>query len=183
MSRTITHDHQGPAELRLRLPAGRITVTADEATTSAAVTLRPVRDGDETAERAIAEAEITQDGARISIKLDGAAGGGGTIVSSGGGVTNIVSGARGATIVQSAGDVVGGVSISGGEIRIGGQVVSSDGPITVVQGSSGVIADVRLPAESSVRLNAKGADITVRGPLNEVEADSNSGTDRPRTAA
>lgn len=68
--RTIAHDtHSGPGLLRLRLPAGAVTVVANPATERASVTLIPQHAGDQDARDAIERTQAWQSGDLIDITV------------------------------------------------------------------------------------------------------------------
>lgn len=91
----------------------------------------------------------------------------------------------GITVGQTFGVVRGsvtGMTISDGDIIIGGRTVVSNGRVvaeqgTVLSGGTGTITvDVKLPSDmSSVRLETTSADITVHGDLQVLDVHSISG--------
>lgn len=77
---------------------------------------------------------------------------------------------------------VTGMTISNGDVIIGGRKVVSNGRVVAEQGTvvSGggmgtITVDVRLPGQSSLRLSTTSADLTVRGDLQVLDVHSVSG--------
>ncbi|MEU2043613.1 hypothetical protein [Nocardia niwae] len=147
--RTITHGHTGPAYLTVLVAVGRITITADTAIPTTTVTLTPRIPGDPAALAAIAAAEITERGRRLRVK------------------------------VPAAPVSTDGVHISGGTViagNIGG--IGSVGVVTGIgaadhRGRGEVVAEVKVPAGSTVRLDLQRGSATVTGALASLEADIN----------
>jgi hypothetical protein len=169
MARTITSAHSGPAHFSLRIPAGQATVTAGHGTRQATVTLRPANPSDEVASKAVEEAEIHDNGGRLEVTVParGTEGGRGnrTVITGGGNVT-VVSSGRGVSYVSG-----NNIVVSGNGVVIGG----GGGSVVINGGTGGVLADVSLPAHSSVRINADAADVVTHGPLEAVTVESDSG--------
>ncbi|GAA1986499.1 DUF4097 family beta strand repeat-containing protein [Amycolatopsis minnesotensis] len=169
MTRTITHDHTGPSALRLRLPAGRITVTATDDSDRATVRLTPQNPGDQAAVDAIEETEVTQsaDGLTVTVPATGGGSSVHTVVQRGGGRVSVS---------QTAGIVTGsmtGVTItSDGSIFVGGR----NGAMVITGGAGGgVDAEVTVPVGHHVDLAPGAADVTSTGQVTFLRVDSGSG--------
>ncbi|MCA1228648.1 DUF4097 family beta strand repeat-containing protein [Saccharopolyspora sp. 6M] len=166
MSRTITHHlHSGPGRLRLRLPAGRIRVTAVPGVEHAEVRLTAQDPSDTYAVEAIEQTAVSQLGDLLSVTVPATNAPARTVVH------------RSGTSVFTAGDthvVFGsssGITISGGTVITGGA--------TVVTGAGGgVIAEVMVPGGQQVELDAASAEISTSGPLTLLRATTGSGSVR-----
>lgn len=167
MTRTITHDsHTGPGLLRLRLPAGRVTITAAAEHQRATVRLTPQRADDQAAAEAIERAEATQSGDSLAVTVHHAAGASSqTVVHHGGGSVFV---SQNAHVVTGS---MTGVTITGD----GAVIVGSGGTVITSGGAGGIDAEVTVPAGQRVELDTDAAGITSSGPLAALHADTGSG--------
>lgn len=167
MTRTITHEkHTGPGLLRLRLPAGRITVTAGKHHRRATVRLSAQRAGDDAATEAIKRTEVTQSGDRLAITVPS---------TGGGGVTQTVIQSGGRTFVSQHARVVTGsmvgVTITNGVVVVG----NGGGNVNVITSGGGIHAEVTVPAGQRVELDTSAADVISSGPLAVLHVETGSG--------
>jgi hypothetical protein len=166
LTRTIIHEtHTGPGLLRLRLPAGRITLTAAEDHPRTTVRLTPQRAEDPTAAEAIERTEVVRSGDSLAI----------TVPSTGGtGMTQtVIQAGRSVVVSQNAHVVTGtmiGVAISDGVIHVG-----NGGTVITSGGGGGIDAEVTVPAGQRVELDTAAADVTCSGRLALLHVDTGSG--------
>jgi hypothetical protein len=165
--RIITHDtHTGPGLLRLRLPAGSVTLTASPDTTQASITLAPERADDQAALDAIERTEVSQSGDLLAVTVPATGTAGGftqTIIQSGGRVF----------VSQNARVVTG--TVTGVTITGNGSIVIGGGNTVIAASGGGIRADVRVPAGQRIEIDADSAGLTTTGPLATVHADTGSG--------
>lgn len=163
MQRIITHDtHTGPGLLRLRLPAGQITVTASSDTTQTTLTLTPEQADDQTAIDAIERTEVTQAGDLL------------TVTGTADGFTQTVINCGGSVFVAQNARVVTG-TVTGLTITGDGSIIVGGGNAVIATSGGGVRADVRVPAGQRIEIDADSASLTATGPLATVHADTGSG--------
>uniref|UniRef100_UPI003F492BBA hypothetical protein n=1 Tax=Amycolatopsis sp. CA-096443 TaxID=3239919 RepID=UPI003F492BBA len=168
--RTIRHtdhtDHTGPGRLRLRLPAGTVSVVADPGAERASVALSPQRHGDPAAAAAIERAEATQSGDLLEVVVPDP-------VRVSGVTQNVVRHDDGSLTVFQHADVVTG-SMTGLTIEDGRMIVGSVSG-QADDGGGDVRAVVRVPAGHRVDIAAGAADVKASGPLAGVHATIGTG--------
>ncbi|MFG2716412.1 hypothetical protein ACGFX2_38715 [Streptomyces goshikiensis] len=168
----------GAVELDLSVSNGAVNVTVDpnavhgRVRVHTAATEGPVAD-------AVNDTKFTEQGGQLTVSVPddlvgGSSGGsttaqiGGSTFSFGGGVVNTGS--------------MTGVTISDGDIWIGGQHIVAGGQVIAQQGASvggatgTITVDVVLPAASSLILSTKNAQATVRGDLESIRFDARNGS-------
>ncbi|MEU3978139.1 hypothetical protein [Streptomyces bacillaris] len=175
--KTHTAAATGPVELDLSVSNGRINVHVDPAAAHAKVTVHTAADEGQIAD-AVTDTKFTEHGTKLTVSVpDDMAGGiGGTNVVQVGGSTFSFGGG-----VVNTGTMTG-MTISDGDIWIGGQHVVSNGQVIAQQGAkvggaTGTITvDVVLPAGSSLAVSTKNAETTVRGDLEAIRFDARNGS-------
>ncbi|MCX4682458.1 hypothetical protein OG413_45855 [Streptomyces sp. NBC_01433] len=167
----------GPVELDLSVSNGRINVHVNPAAVNATVTVHTAAEDGPIAD-AVNDTKVTEHGGKLTVSVpDDMAGGiGGTNVVQVGGSTFSFGGG-----VVNTGTMTG-VTISDGDIWIGGQRVVANGQVVAEQGAkvgggTGTITvDVVLPAGSSLAVSTKNAETTVRGDLEAIRFDARNGS-------
>ncbi|MBK3557225.1 hypothetical protein JHN55_11925 [Streptomyces sp. MBT56] len=167
----------GPIELDLSVSNGRINVHVNPAAAHATVTVHTAAEDGPIAD-AVNDTKFTEHGNKLTVSVpDDMAGGiGGTNVVQVGGSTFSFGGG-----VVNTGTMTG-VTISDGDIWIGGQHVVANGQVVAQQGAkvggaTGTITvDVVLPAGSSPAVSTKNAETTVRGDLETIRFDARNGS-------
>ncbi|MFJ9690377.1 hypothetical protein ACIRRX_32390 [Streptomyces bacillaris] len=175
--KTHTATAAGPVELDLSVSNGRINVHVDPAAAHATVTVHTAADEGPFAD-AVNDTKFTEHGGKLTVSVpDDMAGGiGGTNVVQVGGNTFGFGGG----VVHTG--TMTGMTISDGDIWIGGQHVVSNGTVIAQQGAkvgaaTGTITvDVVLPAGSSLTVSTKNAETTVRGDLESIRFDARNGS-------
>ncbi|MCA1194175.1 DUF4097 family beta strand repeat-containing protein [Saccharopolyspora sp. 6V] len=167
MSRTITHHlHSGPGRLRLRLPAGRIRVTAVPGVEHAEVRLTAQDPSDTYAVEAIQQTAVSQLGDLLSVTVPVTDAPPRTVVH------------RSGTSVFTAGSTHVVIGSSSGITISGGTVITGGGTVVTGAGGGGIIAEVTVPGGQQVELDAASAEISTSGPLTLLRATTGSGSVR-----
>ncbi|MFC7796231.1 DUF4097 family beta strand repeat-containing protein [Streptomyces cinereoruber] len=180
MSSEKTHvmNTAGAIELDLSVSHGAVNVTVDPTATHGRVRVHTAATEGTVAD-AVTDATFTERGTKLTVSVpddsvDGIGGSysvmqvGGNVVSFNGGVINT--------------GTMTGMTISNGDIWVGGQRVVAGGrgvaeQGTVVSGATGTITiDVVLPAGSSLAVNTQNAETTVRGDLEAIRFDARNGS-------
>lgn len=168
----------GAMELDLSVSNGAVNVTVDPKAVYGRVRVHTAATEGTVAD-AVNDTTFTEHGNTLTVSVpDDMAGGiggdysvmqvGGNIVSFNGGVTNT--------------GTMTGVTISNGDVWVGGQRIVSGGRVvaeqgTAVGGATGTITvDVILPAQSSLAVSTKNAETTVRGDLQTIRFDARNGS-------
>ncbi|MEV0580901.1 hypothetical protein [Streptomyces sp. NPDC050392] len=170
-------DTDGAVELDLSVSNGAVNVTVDPTAVYGRVRVHTGASEGAVAD-AVNDTTFTAHGARLTVSVSddmvGGIGGsnvvqvGGSTFSFGGGVVNT--------------GYMTGVTISDGDIWIGGQRVVANGQVVAQQGAkvggaTGTITvDVVLPAGSSLAVSTKNAETTVRGDLEAIRFDARNGS-------
>lgn len=147
-------EHVGAVNLYVKVTSGGIEVRATK-TDTAEVTLEPVTPGDEVALDLIARTTVTKEGGQFRVRVPKPPN---TVtgVQSVYGNGNIVVGNVSGTVI-SVGDIVGGMTIGRGGVRIGG--VAAQG---VVIGNAGQVrVTVTVPGESHISAETTSAPMNV----------------------
>ncbi|MGP3632416.1 hypothetical protein ACTU45_03395 [Streptomyces sp. 24-1644] len=168
----------GAVELDLSVSNGAINVTVDPHADHGQVRVHSTADEGAVAD-AVNDTKFTEHGNQLTVSVpDDMVGGiGGTNVMQVGGSTISFNGGS----VVSTGSMTG-VTISGGDIWVGGQRLVSNGQVVAEQGAkvgagTGTITvDVILPAGSSLAVSTKNAETTVRGDLQTIHFDARNGS-------
>ncbi|MDQ1013146.1 putative Zn-binding protein involved in type VI secretion [Streptomyces sp. V4I23] len=168
-----TAAHAGAIEPDVKVSGGRISITVDPKATHAKVTVHTTDTEGPIAE-AVASTTFTENGATLRVIVSDETNSG-TVFNAGGSVfsfggNNVVIGSSSGVVVISGGDI----TIGGRRIVSGGRVVADQG--TVVAGSGTITIDVTLPAGSSLSVNTKNAETTVRGDLKNLRLDARNGS-------
>lgn len=167
----------GAIELDLSVSNGAVNVTVDPKAVYGRVRVHTAAAEGPVAD-AVNDTKFTEHGNKLTVSVpDDLAGGmggtnvvqiGGSTFSFGGGVVNTGS--------------MTGVTISGGDIWVGGQRVVSGGRVVAEQGATvggatgTITVDVVLPAGSSLAVSTKNAETTVRGDLEAIRFDARNGS-------
>ncbi|WP_119580668.1 hypothetical protein [Streptomyces europaeiscabiei] len=166
----------GPVELDLSVSNGRINVHVDPKAVHATVTVHTAADEGPVAD-AVNDTKFTEHGNKLTVSVpDDMAGIGGTNVVQIGGSTFSFGGG-----VVNTGSMTG-VTISDGDIWIGGQRVVANGQVVAQQGAKvggatgTTTVDVILPVGSSLAVSTKNAETTVRGDLEAIRFDARNGS-------
>ncbi|MEU8708704.1 hypothetical protein [Streptomyces sp. NPDC048565] len=167
----------GPIELDLSVSNGRVNVHVNPAAVNATVTVHTAAEDGPVAD-AVNDTKFTEYGNKLTVSVpDDMAGGiGGTSVVQVGGSTFSFGGG-----VVNTGSMTG-VTISDGDIWIGGQHVVANGQVVAQQGAkvggaTGTITvDVVLPAGCSLAVSTRNAETTVRGDLEAIRFDARNGS-------
>ncbi|MGW3954081.1 hypothetical protein ACWEKM_24880 [Streptomyces sp. NPDC004752] len=167
----------GATELDLSVSNGAVNVTVDpkavygRVRVHTAATEGPVAD-------AVNDTQFTELGNTLTVAVpDDLAGGisGSNVVQIGGSTFSFNGG------VVNTGTMTG-VTISDGDVWVGGQRIVANGQVVVQQGAkvggaTGTITvDVILPAASSLAVSTKSAETTVRGGLETIRFDARNGS-------
>ncbi|MFF4595283.1 DUF4097 family beta strand repeat-containing protein [Amycolatopsis sp. NPDC001319] len=167
MSRTITHTEAGPVDLVLSADIATVVVQASEECTTASVHVdSAVADGAEAA-RLIEATTAESRGRTFAVTVPRSQGASGTTIVRNGG-----------SVIMSAGTITGDVTglVIGGDHHgvtiVNGQVVTGSGTFTT-GGRLRIIATV--PAGSTLTVKGTAPDVTTRGQLNQVKAETTSG--------
>ncbi|MFE0776772.1 hypothetical protein [Streptomyces sp. NPDC058861] len=167
----------GAVELDLSVSHGAVNVTVDPTAVHGRIRVHTAATEGTVAD-AVNGTTFTEHGSRLTVSVpddtDGAAGGsysvmqvGGNVVSFNGGVIN--TGMTGVTISN------GDIWVGGQRVVAGGRVVAEQG--TAVGGAAGTITvDVILPANSSLAISTKNAETTVRGDLHAIRFEAHNGS-------
>ncbi|MGP4001533.1 DUF4097 family beta strand repeat-containing protein [Streptomyces sp. 8N706] len=165
---------------------GTVNVTDDPSLTHAEITVRTGSD-----EGTIADAvrnttvrEHVSNGINVfEVRVPKVNGGAGTVMQIGGSTFSFSGGSTG--VGQNFGVVSGsvtGMTISNGDVIIGGRkvvengrVVAEQGTVVIGAGTGTIVVDVKVPDLSSVRLETTSADLRVRGDLQVLDIRSVSG--------
>ncbi|KUH36119.1 DUF4097 family beta strand repeat-containing protein [Streptomyces kanasensis] len=180
MSSEKTHvmNTAGAIELDLSVSHGAVNVTVDPTAVHGRVRVHTAATEGTVAD-AVNDTLFTEHGNKLTVSVpDDTAGGiggsysvmqvGGNVVSFNGGVINTGT-MTGMTISN------GDIWVGGRQVVAGGRVVAEQG--TVVSGATGTITvDVVLPAGSSLAVNTKNAETTVRGDLEAIRFDARNGS-------
>jgi DUF4097 and DUF4098 domain-containing protein YvlB len=158
-----TYRAQSPiAALNATVPVGRLIVHAREGIPAPVLTLAPQVHGDELAEQAIRDAEITEHNGVLRLAVPHRGGAGGVNIANINGGVHIVSG-----------------RVSGSVIQIGSGITIVNG---VVNGNAGkalatgaVDAELIVPAHLHAELASTSGSITTDGPLGVVTAHTTNG--------
>ncbi|MFC8009240.1 DUF4097 family beta strand repeat-containing protein [Streptomyces cinereoruber] len=180
MSSEKTHvmNTAGAIELDLSVSHGAVNVTVDPTAVHGRVRVHTAATEGTVAD-AVNDTLFTERGNKLTVSVpDDTAGGiggsysvmqvGGNVVSFNGGVINTGT-MTGMTISN------GDIWVGGRQVVAGGRVVAEQG--TVVSGATGTITvDVVLPAGSSLAVNTQNAETTVRGDLEAIRFDARNGS-------
>ncbi|MBT2439807.1 DUF4097 family beta strand repeat protein [Streptomyces sp. ISL-36] len=168
-----TAAHAGAIELDVKVSGGRINVTVDPKATQAQVTVHTTDVEGPTAD-AVTNTTFTENGTKLRVVVPDDDTNGGTVFSAGGSVFSF--GGNSVVVGSSSGVVISGgdITIGGRRIVSGGRVVADQG--TVVSGSGTITVDVTVPAGSSLAVNTKNAETTVRGDLKNLRLDARNGS-------
>ncbi|WP_128977362.1 DUF4097 family beta strand repeat-containing protein [Streptomyces roseicoloratus] len=168
----------GAIELDLSVSNGAVNVTVDPKAVYGRVRVHTAATEGTLAD-AVTEATFTERGNKLTVSVpdDTASGIGGSysVMQVGGNVVSFNGG------VINTGTMTG-MTISNGDIWVGGRQVVAGGRVvaeqgTVVSGATGMITvDVVLPAGSSLAVNTKNAETTVRGDLEAIRFDARNGS-------
>ncbi|UTR83670.1 hypothetical protein [Streptomyces cavourensis] len=175
--KTHTAADAGPVELDLSVSNGRIKVQVDPAAAHATVTVHTAADEGPVAD-ALKDTKFTEGSGKITVSVP-------DVMADGIGGTNVVQ--VGGSTFSFGGGVVNtgtmiGMTVSNGDIWIGGQHVVSNGQVvaqqgTKVGGATGTITvEVVVPAGSSLTVSTKNAETTVRGDLEAINFDARNGS-------
>ncbi|MFF6888651.1 hypothetical protein ACFY9F_36370 [Streptomyces sp. NPDC012421] len=168
----------GAIELNLSVSHGAVSVTVDPKAVYGRVRVHTAATEGPVA-NAVTDTTFTERGNRLTVSVpDDSVGGmggsysvmqvGGNVVSFNGGVINTGT-MTGMTISN------GDIWVGGRQVVAGGRVVAEQG--TVVSGAAGTITvDVILPAGSSLAVSTKNAETTVRGDLEAIRFDARNGS-------
>ncbi|TDC78659.1 DUF4097 family beta strand repeat-containing protein, partial [Actinomadura sp. 7K507] len=172
-TRTLTAPRPGPVALSVDLPAGDIRVITDPSRTLAEVTV--TAHGDNPAVHdAVRDAVLRwyEPTGNLTVRVNPPAGV--TVVDG----TQTVIGARGAPVVQSSGDVPGGVTVIGGNVvQVGGRVTVNGVEVTGATAAAGGRVEItaRVPDGTSVTAATRSASLECAGEFAEVDFTSTSG--------
>lgn len=168
-SKDHTHDQDGPITLRLDLGDADVRVIANTNCTRASVGVATDDDSGPFAD-AVNGSELHSDGQVLRVYVPRTGASSSTAVSAGG-VTNIASG--GARVGMQVGSISGGSVFDQRGQRVTGGQYNSVGPLN---GGSGVLVTVVMPAGSTIEARSTGGDVrTVGGPFGPVQVRSDSG--------
>ncbi|HBF85896.1 MAG TPA: hypothetical protein DD420_40065 [Streptomyces sp.] len=175
--KTYVMTADGAVELDLSVSGGTVNVTVDPKAVHGRIRVH-TSDTEGPVADAVNDTKITERGNELTVSVpDDSAGGtggnysvmqvGGNVVSFNGGVINT--------------GTMTGMTISNGDIWVGGQQVVAGGRVVAEQGAvvagTGTIAvDVVLPAASSLTVSTKNAETTVRGDLEAIRFDARNGS-------
>ncbi|MGW4395517.1 DUF4097 family beta strand repeat-containing protein [Amycolatopsis nivea] len=176
--RTITHATTGPVELVLSADVATVVVSASRDHGTARVALNPERDGDTEAARLVQSATAESRGNRLAVAVPRSHGSASTTVVRGSGNVVISSGVV-------TGDVVGMVlgGVNHGVTIVNGQVINGSGTTVIGGGTGGgVSVYATVPAGSTVTLTGRSPNLTARGELARVDAETVSGDLQVSTA-
>jgi hypothetical protein len=170
--RTFTAATAGATLADVTSPIGEVNVIVDPSLSRADITVTTT-DTEGPVADAVRRATIRESARGIEVSVPDIPGGTQSVTFSGRGMRvmqNVVSNGGGMT----------GVTISGGDVYVGGRRIVSDGRVvaqagTAVMGTGTVTVEVRLPRGSALRLTTTSADLTVRGALAQLAAHSVSG--------
>ncbi|NUK84951.1 DUF4097 family beta strand repeat-containing protein [Streptomyces lunaelactis] len=167
----------GAVELDLSVSNGAVNVTVDPKAVYGKVRVHTAAAEGPVAD-AVDDTKFTEHGNKLTISvpddLDGGIGGsnivqiGGSTFSFNGGVVNTGS--------------MTGVTISNGDVWVGGQRIVAGGRVVAEQGASvggatgTITVDVILPTGSSLTVSTKNAETTVRGDLETIRFDARNGS-------
>ncbi|MET9208224.1 hypothetical protein ABZW38_24140 [Streptomyces bacillaris] len=175
--KTHTAADAGSVELDLSVSNGRINVQVDPAAAHATVTVHTDADEGPVAD-AVNDTKFTEGSGKLTVSVP-------DVTADGIGGTNVVQ--VGGSTFSFGGGVVNtgtmtGMTVSDGDIWIGGRHVVSNGTViaqqgTKVGGATGTImVDVVLPTGSSLTVSTKNAETTVRGDLETIRFDARNGS-------
>ncbi|MGA4995961.1 DUF4097 family beta strand repeat-containing protein [Nonomuraea bangladeshensis] len=176
ITRTLTSAPAGP--VRFTFQMGHIPTVVKVADVPAIeVTLTTYADPGTAAADAVERAALAQEGSAVTLTVPDAPGGGSattvTSVSRGGrSVVQSVSNSGSGAVVVVGGDFYGDVNLQGGRVTMRGSVL---GPTMVINGSPGIQAEILIPADSTLHMTSKTADLTVEGEVNAIDYTSTSG--------
>lgn len=168
----------GAIELDLSVSNGVVNVTVDPAAAHGRVRVHTAATEGTVAD-AVNDTVFTERGNKLTVTVpDDPAGGSYSVMQVGGNVVRF----NGGVINTGNTGTMTGMTISNGDIWVGdrqvvagGRVVAEQG--TVVGGASGTITvDVILPPRSSLAVNTKNAETTVRGDLEAIRFDARNGS-------
>ncbi|MBL1086798.1 DUF4097 family beta strand repeat protein [Streptomyces actinomycinicus] len=179
--KTFTASAALPAVADITSHVGQVIVTVNPQLTTAQVKVHTA-DAEGPLADAVNNTTITEQNVgresrlRISVpKVDGGISGASTVVQVGGSRFSFNGG------IVNTGSMTG-VTMSGGDIWVGGQKIVSGGRVVAEQGAvvsgSGVgtiTVEVQLPSYSSVDLTTTSADLNIAGALNELRFHTVSG--------
>ncbi|MGQ4732627.1 DUF4097 family beta strand repeat-containing protein [Streptomyces sp. Ju416(a)] len=168
----------GATRLDLSVSNGAVNVTVDPKAVYGRVRVHTTATEGAVAD-AVNDTKFTEHGNTLTVSVpdDMVGGMGGTNVMQVGGSTISFNGGS----VVSTGSMTG-VTISGGDIWVGGQRLVAGGQVVAERGAkvgagTGTIAvDVILPAGSSLAVSTKNAETTVRGDLEAIRFDARNGS-------
>ncbi|GAA1255011.1 hypothetical protein GCM10009677_01010 [Sphaerisporangium rubeum] len=158
-TRTLSAPMPGPVVFDLTMPHGQISVNVC-GTDRAEITLTGPVDGP--GNTALTGATLAAEARVVTVNVP-------TLDQPG---VTIVTGNGGRTIV--ANNINCGVIVSGGSVHISGSVINGQ-PISGMNVTPGVRAEIRLPHGSALRIRTKSAPVTARGELEWVDFASVSG--------
>ncbi|MFC8793350.1 DUF4097 family beta strand repeat-containing protein [Streptomyces cinereoruber] len=168
----------GAIELDLSVAHGAVNVTVDPTAVHGRVRVHTAATEGTVAD-AVNDTLFTEHGNRLTVSVPddtaGQTGGSYSVMQVGGNVVSFNGG------VINTGTMTG-MTISNGDIWVGGQRVVAGGRVvaeqgTVVSGATGTITvDVVLPAGSSLAVSTQNADTTVRGDLEAIRFDARNGS-------
>ena len=177
--KTFTASAALPAVAYVTSHVGQVTVTIAPYVTTARVKVHTA-DTEGPLADAVSGTTITEHAAGhetqlyINVpKVDGGFGGATNVVQVGGSRFSFNGG-----VVNTG--VMAGVTISNGDVWMGGHRIVANGRVVaeqgaVVSGSGTITVEIQLPANSSVDLTATSADLNITGALNELRFRSVSG--------
>ncbi|MFI6530252.1 hypothetical protein [Streptomyces uncialis] len=181
MSSAKTHvmTTAGAVELNLSVPHGAVSVTVDPHADHGQVRVHTTATEGPAAD-AVTDTHFTEHSGRLTVSVpdspaDGSSSGAGTTVQIGGSTFSFGGG------VLDTGTMPG-LTVSDGDIWIGGQHVVANGRVVAAQGAkvggatSTITVDVILPAGSSLTVSTKNAGTTVRGDLETIRFDARNGS-------
>ncbi|MFJ5787919.1 DUF4097 family beta strand repeat-containing protein [Streptomyces hydrogenans] len=168
----------GAIELDLAVSNGAVNVTVDPTAVHGRVRVHTAATEGPVAD-AVADTAFTESGNKLTVSVpDDTTGGNGgsySVMQVGGNVVSFNGG-----IINTG--TMTGMTINNGDIWVGGQRVVAGGRVvaeqgTIVSGAAGTITiDVILPARSSLAVNTKNAETTVRGDLEAIRFDARNGS-------
>ncbi|GAA3554391.1 hypothetical protein GCM10022222_42560 [Amycolatopsis ultiminotia] len=170
VERIATHIGQGLVELDLSVDVATVEISASEDYTTARVSLTPAVPGDKEAARLIEAATTESRGDRFTVTVPGSQGAGGATVFRGKGNVVVSSGTVTGEVV---GLVLGGVNH--GVTIVNGEVISGSGTTVLGTAGGGLHLFATVPAGSRIVLTGTAPNLTTRGQLDRVEAETISG--------
>lgn len=166
----------GATELDLSVSNGAVNVTVDPKAVYGRVRVHTAATEGPAAD-AVNDTKFTERGDKLTVSVP----------------DDMVGGNSGSSVVQiggstfSFGGVVNtgtmtGVTISDGDVWVGGQCIVAGGQVVAQQGAkvggatSTITVDIILPAASSLAVSTKNAETTVRGDLETIRFDARNGS-------